>query len=176
MFPSGDQTPLANFPVSDQEREDLEEFSMLIMAFSKQQEITDALSLLRAPLHLSLMISPLFLLIPSNLTKRSFNRKSLLTISKLLGNNKPDSIIAVEKVLWTFLFRLAEENVDSAVLLHDLCDTLDWNQIESAARSAHDRSWFDLSQQSFLSYWQSLNFLDRFSCIAYHPCWNNTAT
>jgi hypothetical protein len=69
---------------------------------------SDGLPLLRAPLQLALLISPIYLLFPLPLYKRSFNRQLMLSIGEALGNRKPALIVEVEKAIWRVVFALVE--------------------------------------------------------------------
>jgi hypothetical protein len=89
----------------------------------------DGLTYLRAPLHLSLLISPLYLLIPSQLHKKSFNRQLVLATSEALGNQKPDALVAVEKAIWKVVFALADGRLNPTQLLKELAQELPWDGI-----------------------------------------------
>jgi hypothetical protein len=109
-------------PLSTQEREDLHDLLSLTATIAGQlKHPMEGLTFLRAPLQLSLLISLIYLLIPGQLIKRTYNRLTMLSINKLLGNGKPRSIIDVEKEIWDVVFSLAEGRLDPAHLLHRLC-------------------------------------------------------
>jgi hypothetical protein len=132
-------------PLSDQEREDLEDISVLSMIM---QSVTgnERLMFLRAPLQLSLLISPIYLLCPVQLSKKTYNRRTMVLINQLLGNGKTGLTIEVEKLIWEAVFSLAEGRLDPAQLLHSLCRNLPWEKIAAAAanNSAEDRVWFNI--------------------------------
>ncbi len=101
---------------------------------------------MRAPLHLALLISPIYLLLPMQLFKKSYNRHVMLSISTCLGNSKPQLLLDVEKEIWKTLFSLASGTIDPFDLLRQLSDTLPWNDIHAA--SSTDSQWFNLSLAS----------------------------
>jgi len=107
----------------------------------------EGVSRLRAPLQLSLLISPLYLLCPFQLIKKTYNRQAMLSINRLLGNGKTELIIEVEKAIWNVLFSLAEGSLDSVQLLHHLCEQLPWDKITTATNSDHERHWFNLGKR-----------------------------
>lgn len=138
------RTPHVPVPLSTQEREDLHDLSSLTATIASQlKHPIEGLTFLRAPLQLSLLISPIYLLIPGQLMKRTYNRLTMLSINKLLGNEKPQSIIDVEKAIWDVVFSLAEGRLDPAQLLHRLSRDLPWDKIMAAERD--ECHWFDLS-------------------------------
>jgi hypothetical protein len=118
------------------------------MEIARKLTGSNEVSLLRAPLQLSLLISPLYLLCPFQLIKRTYNRQAMLYISRLLGNGKTELIIEVEKAIWNALFSLAEGSLDSVQLLHHLCEQLPWDKITTAAAATSDyeRHWFNLGK------------------------------
>lgn len=109
---------------------------------SAGQRPTDGVSQMRAPLHLALLISPIYLLLPVQHFKKSYNRQTMLNISTCLGNSKPRILLEVERTIWRTLFSLASGLHDPIDLLHQLSEDLPWNSI-SAASSVHSE-WFNL--------------------------------
>jgi hypothetical protein len=51
-----------------------------------------------------------------------YNRETMLMISKLLGNQKPDLIVEVETAIWDVLFQLARGSLHPRGLLLKLSD------------------------------------------------------
>ncbi|KIM38064.1 hypothetical protein M413DRAFT_13028 [Hebeloma cylindrosporum] len=64
---------------------------------------------LRLPLQLAALISPIFLLLEVQIHKSDAFRQryKLLLYAKCLGNERPESVVALEKVIWNALFRIA---------------------------------------------------------------------
>lgn len=100
--------------LSAQEHEDLEDLRML---FTKAQGSSDGVSYLCAPLQLALLILPIYLLLPLNLFKKSYNQHTMISISTCLGNYKPPVLVDIEKAIWNTLFSLASEILDPLDLL-----------------------------------------------------------
>jgi hypothetical protein len=67
---------------------------------------------LRFPLQLALLISPLCLLIPVNLDKRSFNRSALMQWSNHLRSRKPDVLQLIERKLWKAILSIVNQPGD----------------------------------------------------------------
>ena len=74
--------------------------------------------------------------------KRTYNRQTMLTIYRLLGDEKPESIVEVEKAIWNVVFSLSEGLLEPAQLLHVLSQKIPWDKIKSI--SEDERRWFDL--------------------------------
>lgn len=102
---------------------------------------------MRAPLHLALLISPIYLLLPIQHVKKSYNRHTMLSISTCLGNLKPQIVIDVEQAIWRTVFTLASGANDPFDLFQKLSADLPWNRIRTA--SPVDSSWFDLGKFDF---------------------------
>ena len=116
--------------LSAQEEEDLRNLYFLTTNIAeKLSNSKDGLPYLRAPLQLSLLISPLYLLIPSQLHKKSYNRQLMLSTSEFLGNQKPDTLVAVENAIWRVVFALADGRLHPTQLLKRLSDDLPWGRI-----------------------------------------------
>ena len=130
--------------LSDEELEDLNDLRLLFNELTAAQKPTDGVSYMRAPLHLALLISPIYLLIPIQHFKRSYNRHTMLSISTCLGNSKPQVLVDVEKAIWRTLMSLASGMVDPFDLLHQLSDGLPWDNIR--ALSSTDSEWFNLGK------------------------------
>lgn len=132
--------------ISRQDRDDLQNLYILTTNIAQRlSNSKDGLPYLRAPLQLSLLISPIYLLTPVQLHKKSFSRQLMLSTSETLGNKKPDSIIEVEKAIWRVVFSLAEGRLDPSELLQQLANDLPWSQITEA--SEDDRGWFTMSKK-----------------------------
>ena len=135
-------------PLSSQEEEDLNDLSLLSVLISQTVKGGDKLMFLRAPLQLSLLISPIYLLMPVQLVKRTYNRRNMVFINRLLGNGKTDLTIEIEKAIWMVVFALSEGRQDPAHLLKELCEVLPWDKINAADSSAEHCSWFNLSKSN----------------------------
>jgi hypothetical protein len=98
---------------------------------------------MRAPLHLALLISPIYLLLPMTLFKKSYNRHIMLSISTCLGNSKPQVLVDVEIAIWKSLLSLASGMNEPFDVLRQLSDDLPWDNIHGL--SSMDSGWFDLS-------------------------------
>jgi hypothetical protein len=88
------------------------------------------------------MISPLYLLVTLRLSTKSFHRRSLIDLAAKLGPHKPPRVLAVEKIIWDAIFRLAEGRVSVYVVLRDLANSLPWSDINIALNCDADRKWF----------------------------------
>ena len=85
---------------SANDAEDMKEFCSLITAISEKTGTGESLSALRAPLQLALFISPICLLFPFQIIKKSFNRQLVITTAIKLGNEKPKLILDIEKCMY----------------------------------------------------------------------------
>jgi hypothetical protein len=131
--------------LSAQDEEDLRNLQFLTTNIAEKLSTSkDGLPYLRAPLQLSLLISPLYLLIPSQLHKKSYSRQLMLSTSEVLGNQKPDTLVAVEKAIWKVVFALADGRLHPAQLLKRLADDLPWGRI--AKLSPDDCSCFAIGE------------------------------
>jgi hypothetical protein len=126
-----------------EEQEDIDDLRLLFAELTAGQRQADGVSFMRAPLHLALLISPIFLLLPIRLFKKSYNRHTMLSISTFLGNFKPQLLLDTEKLIWNTLFSLASGTRDPFELLRQLSDALPSNDILSACTDSH---WFDLGK------------------------------
>jgi hypothetical protein len=113
--------------------------------FDALQQSKEGVSYMRAPLQLALLISPIYLLLPIQHFKKSYNRNTMLSIGTCLGNAKPPLILDVEKAIWKTLFSIASGTVDPFDQLHQLSQNLPWDRIQA---SSTDSSWFDLGKSS----------------------------
>jgi len=130
-------------PLSDQEKGDLEDLSLLSQIVAQHVTGSERLMFLRSPLQLSLLISPIYLFFGVQLIKKTYNRRTMLLMNQVLGNGKTDLTIEVEKAIWRVVFSLAEGRLDPAQLLHRLCQDLPWEKIIAAKDSAVECHWFD---------------------------------
>ena len=138
-------------PLSVEEREDLQDLSGLISIIGDGLGSTsEGLPHLRAPLQLSLLISPLYLFCPVQLYKRAFNRQQMLSTCQMLGNGKPDILIDIEKAIWRVVFILAKGRHDPMPLLRQLCDGLPWDRIKSAKDCWFDHSESHIAHKTFI--------------------------
>ena len=140
MSPGTCDNPL---PLSDQEKGDLEDLSLLSQIVAQHVTGSERLMFLRSPLQLSLLISPIYLFFGVQLIKKTYNRRTMLLMNQVLGNGKTDLTIEVEKAIWRVVFSLAEGRLDPAQLLHRLCQDLPWEKIIAAKDSAVECHWFD---------------------------------
>lgn len=97
---------------------------------------------MRALLHLALLVSPIYLLLPSQHCKRSYNRDTMLRISTCLGNSKPRVVFDVEMAIWKTLFSLASGGRGPFDLLQKLSAELPWDRIQAAPPEVSH--WFNL--------------------------------
>jgi len=129
------------------DQNDLDDLRSLFSGVLAGQRPTDGMSNLRSPLHLALLILPIYLLLPIQHFKKAYNRHTMLTISTCLGNSKPQVLIDVEMSIWRTLFSLASGRRDPFDLLHELSNELPWDTIQ-AASAAHSK-WFTLGKFKF---------------------------
>jgi hypothetical protein len=134
--------------LSAENQEDLNDLRVLFEGLTSEQRPTDGVSYMRAPLHLALLISPIYLLLPIQHFKKSYNRHTMLSISTCLGNSKPQVIIDIEMAIWRTIFSLASGMDDPFDLLHQLSAALPWDSIHAA--SSMDSQWFNLGKSDFL--------------------------
>ena len=130
--------------MSASDRHDLQP---LLDDLSEAIQSQDSMSYLRAPLHLALLISPIFLLMPIQLFKKSYNWNTMLAISSCLGNSKPQLLVDIEMTIWKALCSLASGLVDPFDVLHQLSNDLPWDHIQGT--SSTDAGWFNLGTLVF---------------------------
>lgn len=136
--------PFYRQTLSPEEQEDLNDLREFFSGLSQEQRSKDGVSHMRAPLHLALLISPIYLLLPTQHVKRSYNRHTMLTISNALGNFKPQVVLDVETAIWRTLFSLASGLSDPFDLIQQLSASLPWQEIQAA--SSPVSNWFDLGK------------------------------
>lgn len=131
--------------LSPQEEEDLRDLYILTRNIAETLSgSTNGLPYLRAPLQLALLISPLYLLIPSQLHKKSYSRQVLLATSEHLGNKKPAALLSVEKAIWKVVFALADGQHNPIPLLKSLAEDLPWGEVTKVSQD--ERRWFAISK------------------------------
>ena len=81
---------------------------------------SNANSSLRFPLQMALLISPLCLLLPINLEKRSFSRGTLMQWSIRLGALKPAVFRQTEKTIWKAVLDIVNRPGDYMAILKGL--------------------------------------------------------
>ncbi|KAJ3517708.1 hypothetical protein NLJ89_g345 [Agrocybe chaxingu] len=86
-------------------------------------------SVLRLPLHLALLISPLYLLVPVQLLKNPFGREAVMQLSVCLGNMKGPLLRLVEDEIMVTEARLAELDVDPLEELRSLFSRIPWESL-----------------------------------------------
>jgi hypothetical protein len=133
--------------LSTEDQDDLNDLQRLFNSLASGTRPSEGISYMRAPLHLALLISPVYLLLPIQHVKKSYNRHTMLSISTCLGNSKPQMLIDVEKAIWRTVFDLASGENDPFDLLHGLTADLPWDSIRAA--SPVDSAWFDLCKFDF---------------------------
>lgn len=97
-----------------------------------------------APLHLSLFISPLYLLFPFRIVKESFHRRSIIDTYQKLGPNKPQVLLKIENLIWDAVFAIAERPADIETIISQLALTMPWDDIEAASQLNDEKSWFNI--------------------------------
>ncbi|KAJ3499603.1 hypothetical protein NLJ89_g10084 [Agrocybe chaxingu] len=95
---------------------------------------------LRLPLHLALLISPLYLLVFAQLHKKDWDRWKLVITSFLLGNQKPRLLTSTELALWRVIFTVARGGKSTILALLDELESLPWDELTSMPEE--DRLWF----------------------------------
>ena len=119
-----------------------EELCSLFEGLSAAKRPTDGLLQMRAPLHLALLISSIYLLLLVQLFKKSYNCHTMLNISTCLGNSRPQVLADIKAAIWKTLFSLASGRIDPFDLLHQLSDALPWGHIHAA--SSEVSQWLNL--------------------------------
>lgn len=96
-----------------------------------------------APLHLSLLISPIYLLLPSRIVKQSFHRRPVIEYAHKLGPHKPGIILEVENHIWDAVFAIAEHPQNLETILLDLVSRITSSKLNAV--SPEEAAWFQLS-------------------------------
>ena len=121
----------------------------------------EGVSRMRAPLQLALLISPIYLLLPIQLYKRSFSRQTMLHISESLGNRKPRILEDVEIAIWKTLISIATDRMDPIHYLQQLSDSLPWEDLKNSLCS--EPAWFSTGRLHCLTVSFCFKCLSRFS-------------
>lgn len=87
-------------------------------------------SSLRFPLQLALLISPLCLLLPVNLDKRSFGRATLMQLSIRLGACKPELLRQTEKMLWKAILDIVNRPGEYLAIMEGLASAFPTSRIQ----------------------------------------------
>ncbi|PPQ84807.1 hypothetical protein CVT26_012165 [Gymnopilus dilepis] len=112
----------------------------------RQRKANGALSLasFRGPLQAALLISPVYLLSTKLLGNKIWNRQTLMHTSAMLGNEKPISLLSVEKIIWNTLLLLADGQLDPRQTLLRLKADMPWSEVRRAADDSRVGAWFRL--------------------------------
>jgi hypothetical protein len=95
------------------DQESYEQFEIAYNAFIKKCQTGECPSLAahvssHLPFQLSVMISPLYLLVTHQLSMKSFHRRTVINITVRLGLHKSPHLLAVENCIWDAVFCLAK--------------------------------------------------------------------
>jgi hypothetical protein len=102
-------------------------------------------SALRFPLQLALLISPLCLLLPQSLEKKSFNRSSLMQWSIHLGADKPEVLQQTEKRIWKAILEIVNRPGDYLAILKDLASAFSLTYTQELQKQAETMTgWFNI--------------------------------
>jgi hypothetical protein len=130
-------------------RADIDVIKALMKAYKGNQ--------LRLPLHVAVMISPLYLLVPIQLYSVKWERHAMFLVrqifslvafsddfqtSKALGNSKPPLLVEVENQLLALLFRLACSERDLRTEIQDFSSWLEGKRPELINEAPDTRAWF----------------------------------
>jgi hypothetical protein len=106
-------------------------------------------SALRFPLQIALLISPLCLLLPLNLEKRSFNRGALMQLSISLGARKPEVLQQTEKRIWKAILDIVNQPGDYLAIMKDLASQFPSSYIEELEKKSDSATgWFNIDISS----------------------------
>jgi hypothetical protein len=134
--------------LSPREEDDLRNLNFLTTNIAQTLSGTkDGLPHLRAPLQLSLLISPLYLLIPAQLHKKAFSRQLMLSTFEHLGNEKPRILCEVEQAIWKIVFALADGRLSPTQLLKEFAENLPWSSI--SCLSEDETCWFAMGEDAY---------------------------
>jgi hypothetical protein len=129
------------------DQESYKQFEIAYNAFIKKCQIGECPSLAahvssHSPFQLSVMISPLYLLVTRQLSTKSFHCRTVIGIAARLGPHKPPHLLAVENCIWDAVFRLAEGGMSVYTMLRDLANSLPWSDINVALNCDSNKQWF----------------------------------
>ena len=119
--------------------------------------------MVKQPLQLALMITPLFLLVPRSLTSREISKEAMFRVSCLctshsnktnifnqlavaLGNqNRPPLLVHIENMIWRALFELADPNQTTSAfaVLKQLYTNIPWDSLKLL--DPVERHWFSFA-------------------------------
>ncbi|KAF8873911.1 hypothetical protein CPB84DRAFT_1853838 [Gymnopilus junonius] len=124
-----------------------QEFDQLDAQFFKHLGGASAgASALRSALQLGLGITPILLIHGSPLTKKGWDRTSLINTSKALGTDKPPLLTEVEDQILRAVFDVAVGITTPFDAVDNLSVSLPWDEIEKVTKD--DDAWFILSPPS----------------------------
>ncbi|PPQ76658.1 hypothetical protein CVT26_013948 [Gymnopilus dilepis] len=101
-----------------------------------------SLASFRGPLQVALALSPVYMLSTKLLGNKVWNKRVLTDVSNSLGNNKPSTLLDVEKIIWNVLFLLADGQLDPREVLIRLNHDMPWADVERSSKLSSSRSWF----------------------------------
>lgn len=116
-----------------------------ITTLCKNQGNANPNSALRFPLQLALLISPICLLLPVNLHKKSFNRGALMQWSNRFRSHKPDVLQLTEKKLWRAILNIVNHPADYLMILKNLASEFPSKYVEELRREEKTMNdWFEI--------------------------------
>ncbi|KDR67911.1 hypothetical protein GALMADRAFT_146663 [Galerina marginata CBS 339.88] len=98
----------------------------------------------RLSLQIALLVSPIMLLSDLKLCSLSWDKAEMIGFSKALGNQKPEIIKRIERMIWLTLFGIAEGSTQPYLAMQYLATTLPWSDIENMTDS--EIEWFKPDQ------------------------------
>ncbi|KDR68712.1 hypothetical protein GALMADRAFT_256533 [Galerina marginata CBS 339.88] len=108
-------------------------------------------SAIRFALHAALLVSPLCLLLPQSIEKKTFNRIALMQLSVDLGAHKPDILRHAENAIWSSIFDIVDRPCDYMAILKDLSAKFPPRYIEELGRQPGAvTAWFDIESRRTL--------------------------
>lgn len=126
----------------------IQAYTKFIQAESTESDVATAPIAFRNSFHLSVIISPLYLLAPSHLFKKSFNRRTIIDFAARLGPHKPPTIEAIEKLIWDSLFKLSNGNVEVGDVLRELAASISPLDLDKG-RYSEDETWFRVLPRTY---------------------------
>ncbi|PPQ76207.1 hypothetical protein CVT26_009208 [Gymnopilus dilepis] len=92
----------------------------------------------RLALQIACLISPILLLLPSRIAQKNpWSRENLYETAWCLGNQKPDLLLRVERVMWQHLIHLAtvQMSLDGIIAsIRAMLDSLPWEDLENLGK------------------------------------------
>ncbi|KDR79084.1 hypothetical protein GALMADRAFT_136982 [Galerina marginata CBS 339.88] len=98
----------------------------------------------RLPLQIALLVSPIMLLSDLKLCSLFWDKAEMIGFSKALGNQKPEIIKRIERMIWMTLFGIAEGSTQPYLGMQYLATALPWSDIENMTNS--EIEWFKPDQ------------------------------